>query len=303
MQAHGIHHRDTAMISASEKSFGMRNGLRKKTFTFSRTIKFTRRSLCLCGEFSASSRRGFTLMEMLVALLISTLVMAAAASVFVTTTQGWERGRKAARLNQTAQSTSNLLERYIRAAVPANTDGRDVMVGESLDSESGSYHLLFVTSAQNRLMPGRQASDCSVVDFSFDPARGNTLFMRINPSSDNIFLEGGYELPVAEGVLMFSARFFDGTEWLDEWYEPGLPLAIEFSFVLDEQKLSGRMDTGEIVEEDELSESASSVDSDSLRSAGGLMDAEGGAEGIIPGYYVSRLITLPLGGKPQSSNP
>lgn len=290
------------MISACEQSFGVWNGFRKKTFTFSRTSKITRRSLCLCGEYSASSRRGFTLMEMLVALLISTLVMAAAASVFVTTTQGWERGRKAARLNQTAQSTSNLLERYIRAAVPANTDGRDVMVGEALDSESGSYHLLFVTSAQNRLMPGRQASDCSVVDFSFDPARGNTLFMRINPSSDNIFLEGGFELPVAENVLMFNARFFDGTEWLDEWYEPGLPLAIEFSFVLDEQELSGRMaNADDMMEEDTLTNSDS--DSSSTRSAGGMMDAESGSEGMIPGYYVSRLISLPLGGKPQSPAP
>jgi len=290
------------MISACEQSFGMWNGFRKNPFSFSRTSKVTRRPLCLCGASSVSSRRAFTLMEMLVALLISTLVMAAAASVFVTTTQGWERGRKAARLNQTAQSTSNLLERYIRAAVPANTDGRDVMVGEALDSESGSYHLLFVTSAQNRLMPGRQASDCSVVDFSFDPARGNTLFMRINPSSDNIFLEGGFELPVAENVLMFSARFFDGTEWLDEWYEPGLPLAIEFSFVLDEQELSGRMaNADDMMEEDALGESDS--DSSSTRSAGGMMDGESGSEGIMPGYYVSRLISLPLGGKPQSPAP
>src|SRR5438309_1658863 len=64
---------------------------------------------------TAKFRRGFTLIEILVGLVISTMILGAAASVFVTGTRSWEKGNRAYKTMQTARTIADLIERHLRS--------------------------------------------------------------------------------------------------------------------------------------------------------------------------------------------
>lgn len=275
-----------------------------------------RRSSHLVRRLRGNRGRAFTLMEMLVALLISTLLVAAAASVFVTATRGWERGTKAARTLQTGRALSELLERHLRSAIPSTPGHEDVMFGEAIfEGERPGHRLTFVTGASTRLRAGGSTIDTSVVELTYDPALGDGLRMRVLAGGDDVFDTGGFDLLLSPGVEGFNVRYFDGQGWFDSWYESGLPKAVEFELsILDPEEAV----TAEDMIEGEGGSSGSGGNSGSggasgsgagggTRSgetSGGSGSGAGGSgfgdeEGVTavrPGFHVRRLVVLPMGG-------
>ena len=70
-----------------------------------------------CRNIAPTGRAGFTLVELLLALVIGTMIMGTAAGVFVTTLDTWRRGSLAYEELQTADKLAALIERHLRAAV------------------------------------------------------------------------------------------------------------------------------------------------------------------------------------------
>jgi hypothetical protein len=68
----------------------------------------------------------------------------------------------------------------------------------------------------------------SEIEFYFDPSDGDGLSMRIDSTPDEFADEGGYRGELSNLVTSFQVVYFDGFEWLEEWFEDGLPQAVEF---------------------------------------------------------------------------
>jgi len=173
-------------------------------------------------------RSGFTVIELLMALLISTLILGAAASAFVTTSKSWERGSQTYKHIQVCRSISDLLERYIRGAVTPS--GLNIIFwGEDLsEGDSHGHDLVFVSSAAGRFPRSQGLSDTSEIEFKFDPTAGEGLLMRIDSTPDEMPQEGGVESVLSNWVRSFEVMYYDGIEWTEEWYLTTLPLAVEF---------------------------------------------------------------------------
>ena len=76
-------------------------------------------------------------------------------------------------------------------------------------------------------------TDVSEVDFTFDPgAPENGFTMRIDSSPDAYADEGGYFATLSDLVQSFKVVYFDGEEWVEEWFSTELPYAIEFTLTL-----------------------------------------------------------------------
>ena len=181
--------------------------------------------------------RGLTLLELLVSLSISTLIVGASASVFVTTLHSWERGSQRYKILQIAQSTGDLIERNLRSAVSPAT-GRDVLFwGIDLsDGETPGHQIIMRSSAIGRIPRSQPMVDSSEIEFYFDPGDGGGFQMRIDSSPDEYPDQGGYNISLSPLIQSFKVNYFDGEEWLENWVEDSLPLSVEFRFTVSDPK-------------------------------------------------------------------
>lgn len=229
-------------------------------------------------------RRGFTLIELLIGLLISTMILGAAAGVFVTATQSWERGNRRYKTLQAARATSDLLERHLRSAMPPGNNANWIFWGEDLSGDSAAgCRLSFLSSSPGRFPKSGPATEAVEIEFSFDPSLGGGLTMRIDSTPDEFPSDGGYELTLSSRVRSFEALFYDGVEWTTEWYESDLPAAIEFTIGFD----------------DEEAAAAAAEDSEGEDALTGAEQTGAGGETAKteapPVFEATRLVTLPLG--------
>ena len=75
------------------------------------------------------------------------------------------------------------------------------------------------------------------------------LWMRIDPTPDDDVESGGYLLCLGEMIASFDCSFFDGYEWVEDWYyDYEAPEAIEFSMtVVDPDELVSPMSVTRLV--------------------------------------------------------
>lgn len=224
------------------------------------------RSLCttICP---ARSRRAFTLIEVMVSLLIATMILGASATVFVTAMNGWERGSEKEEVLRVARTTSSLIERHLRSAVRPTTDYLRVFDGEVLsEGETTGHRLTMISSAQGRFPRDLPPTDVCEIEFELDPDTEDGLVMRIDATPDDDPYEGGYSIELSPLVRQFELIYFDGEEWVEDWYRTSLPQAVELTLAI--------APSAEGTEEDE--ETSAEDDDPAL-------------------YHFSRLISLPMG--------
>lgn len=179
------------------------------------------------------TRRGFTLMELMVGLAISTIILGAAAGIFVSTMQSWERGSNTHRMMQVAQTTGDLVEKHLRSAVAPASGTNVIFWGFDLtDGETPGHYLTFLSSAPGRFPRAAELTDTSEIEFYFDPLDGEGMSMRIDSVPDDYPDEGGYRGSLSPLITGFQVMYHDGFEWLEEWFEDGLPQAVEFRITI-----------------------------------------------------------------------
>lgn len=192
---------------------------------------------------------GFTLIELIVGLVIATFIMGSAAIVFVTTMDNWDRGKREQRILQAAQTTADLIERYLRCATPPGRNYGTFM-GEDLSSEDVDGHrLTFLSTAEGRFPRSLARGDLSEIEFCYDPDE-DRLTMRIDATPDDEPTAGGYRIQLSPLVQAFRVMYFDGFEWVTEWIDSTtLPMAVEFHLIIGDPAdvaADGTMRTREI---------------------------------------------------------
>lgn len=240
---------------------------------------------------AAKRSRAFTLVEILVGMGISTLILGAAAAVFVTALGSWEQGAESYRLLQAGQTIGDLVERHLRAAVSPERASGDVSIyfwGEDLSTDDVYGHrITLMSSSASRFPRSAAMTDVSEIDFEFDPEGEDGLTMRIDSTPDEFPDDGGYRAVLSPMVKSFEVKYFDGTEWSEEWYASELPQAIEFHVMLVAEKAGA----GASGDASGAGGSASSGTSAATTSASASDDPAGQYAGRT--YEISRLISMP----------
>lgn len=200
---------------------------------------------------SHTLKHGFTLVELLIGMVISTLIIGAAAGIFTTALSGWEKGQTKARQLQTARACIDVIENALRSAVTPERVRDFVFYGEDLsDGRTAGHRLIFLSSVPWRIPRSRPQSDVSVVEFVYDPLVPEGMTLRIDAALDDDLTEGGETIILCSSIRSFSVLYYDGFEWLDEWLESSeLPLALEFQLTFNPTDENASDDTALSIEE------------------------------------------------------
>lgn len=191
------------------------------------------RTVLLTGVARRQRAAGFTLVELLVGLTVSTLILGAAAGVMMTVLQSWEWGSSSTRALQAAQTTADLIERHLRCATPPDRFPYGTFTGEDLtESELVGHRLTFHSAASGRFPRSAPPTDLCEVEFALDPATVDGMTVRIQSNPDEYSDEGGYRIALSPAIYGFTVSYFDGTEWYDEWMTNQLPVAVEISLAV-----------------------------------------------------------------------
>jgi general secretion pathway protein J len=172
--------------------------------------------------------RGFTLMEIMIALAITALMGGMIAMSFQTSFHAKETIEKDADQYRMLRSAMDRMVREISAAYVS--DRYDTKRFRDQNDRPTNFigerdHLLFTSLAHERLYTDAKESDQMVVEYSVksgmdEAARDRVdLVRRENPSVDGQMDRGGTEAILYEGIRKIEFAYWDSQdkEWTDEW--------------------------------------------------------------------------------------
>ena len=186
------------------------------------------------GRRASRNQSGFTLLELLVALMVFAVLAAMAYGGLSTVLRGRERIEQATAQLGGLQMLFRLLERDLAQTLPRGY--RDSLGSGRLAFVGGAGHddLIELTTSGNPGPLRPDAPDPVRIDYQLD---GHVLTRRIWPVLDRTQQTMATAVPVLSGVAAVRVRFFD-TAWHDSWPPPvsgglAIPRAVEFTLTLE----------------------------------------------------------------------
>lgn len=185
----------------------------------------------------------------MVSLVITSMLIATTYTVFFSTNDSWAQARLRSDNHQYARIALSRIERYLQGALPPNADKYHVFIGEdgvleeetAVEGEEGTAweaDTLTLTSTSEIITLGKRtrADICQVQFFlNTDPELPELgLMMRRKPLPDGgDESEGGTVDELAPNAIAFNTVYYDGLEWVDEWFTEGsLPEAVQVAMAL-----------------------------------------------------------------------
>jgi len=188
-------------------------------------------------------KTGFTLVEVLVATTIGTFIALVAIGALRAVTAGAQvveaNINTAAEVRFAARTIRHDLVNMYRTANKRDT--KFIAIADTSGAVPTSY-LVFYAVNRTKARSQQPEGDVYEVEYYVKVDEDKSMLMRRlwpNPTDD---LEpGGMLSVIAEGIEVFEARFFDGTEWTYEWPEEmtALPLLVELNIAAT-QETTGR---------------------------------------------------------------
>ena len=188
-------------------------------------------------------KTGFTLVEVLVATTIGTFIALVAIGALRAVTAGAQvveaNINTAAEVRFAARTIRHDLVNMYRTANKRDT--KFIAIADTSGAVPTSY-LVFYAVNRTKARSQQPEGDVYEVEYYVKVDEDKSMLMRRlwpNPTDD---LEpGGMLSVIAEGIEVFEARFFDGTEWTYEWSEEmtALPLLVELNIAAT-QETTGR---------------------------------------------------------------
>ncbi|MGB0639555.1 MAG: type II secretion system protein GspJ [Myxococcota bacterium] len=202
------------------------------------------------------SRRGLTLMEIVVALAIMALIGTISAGTLASSIEALDAMDEAGGSTRTARIALGRIGRELQLAylTPHQSAGetyKTVFVGKDDNDED---RLWFASLAHHRkIRDSRESDQTEITLFTEDDPDGDgaqILFHREAPRIDQFPDKDGRPMPLARGVTRFDLRYLDGQsgEWSDEWDTEGietpnrLPRAVQIVLALTSPDPSGEDD-------------------------------------------------------------
>ncbi len=188
------------------------------------------------GNIMISRRTGFTLVEVLVASTIGSfiaLVAVGSLRVIIGGSEAVEANiNSAAEIRFAANMIAKDLTNLYRDDNYQNT--RFIGTVEELDEESYTSYIVFYTVSRTKARTGQPEGDIYEVEYYLTRTEEKTVLMRRQwPNPDEEFEPAGILTAIAENIEVFEIKYFDGTEWADEWPElmQSLPHLVEITLI------------------------------------------------------------------------
>ncbi len=163
-------------------------------------------------------RRGFTLLETLVALTVTAIVLAALGQVVLGTATARTRATAASDRIGSARTVLVRMAREVEAALAG-----EQFVVEPPPTPGTSSQLRFVTVTPPGVPGG---IDLRAVAYAVPPGLATLTRASRDTRSGQ---------PVLDGVRRFTVRCFDGTTWHDAWPPGALPRAVALGLELEHE--------------------------------------------------------------------
>jgi len=190
-------------------------------------------------------RRGFTLLELIVAMVIFSIVISAAYALFDAGRSVTTRAEFRSQLFQTARAALQAVENDLRGAVKMGTAFDTGFIGTSGGSEKEPQDKLEFISVNrhtattydvNKITDVVWGIDASKIYYSIEPDAKKTPhgFVReqpleLTPVNGPVHRDESV-VEVAQDVVFIHFRYFDGTDWQTSWDSTqtgNLPKAVE----------------------------------------------------------------------------
>ena len=182
--------------------------------------------------------RGLTLIEMMGAMVISTILLSGAWQLLQGGMRSYQRGLQDVRMTQEARALLRLVTRDVQRAmaarVPYGMRGTAPQPPSSATGGDPAERLAMLTSpplgapsagAEQRGAPQRIRYVLSTVPDSKTLALQRAVGTTSEKPMERL-------MPVHEQVQEFSVRYFDGQTWYDAWQRAELPRAVEITLVV-----------------------------------------------------------------------
>jgi general secretion pathway protein J len=194
------------------------------------------------GEDTCSHPKGFTLLEVLIAIAIMSGIVTVIYSSFSTAGSNVEQAE--ARRDQTdlARTLVSKLANDITNAYYNPVMAETIFYGKKSESfqDEQRYDSISLTTLTNWRKPESEESDLWEVGYRFDeqPDKNTRVMVRNEKrelSNDQPPLEGGADFIITDRVKGLRLSYFNGITWTDEWDSRALhmlPKAVEIALEL-----------------------------------------------------------------------
>ncbi|HDM38016.1 MAG TPA: prepilin-type N-terminal cleavage/methylation domain-containing protein [Candidatus Omnitrophica bacterium] len=190
--------------------------------------------LCACN---LCCKQGFTLIELMIAVLLSSLIAASIYFSFFISLNSWRKSQIVAEVYQNARIALSQMSREIRGAFLSEDNSYYRFIGES-----DTLNFISTSSGLEGLCEiGYYIGNDNDIDT--EPA----LMRRCDVTIDTQPLKGGTTQLLAKFARYLNFRYFDGEEWQDVWFvndkeewqsekKDSLPEAIEIRLTMQHPK-------------------------------------------------------------------
>ncbi|MCA9285705.1 MAG: prepilin-type N-terminal cleavage/methylation domain-containing protein [Phycisphaerales bacterium] len=188
-----------------------------------------------------SVRRGFTLVELMVASMIVALVLAAVATSIAQVGRARSTAKVRLEAHRRAAAALENLRRDVESAMRSDDlfNCRVLILDGAKSTPAGRLDRDELLIFNNRLRPSREIHyNGEGIEYETqyrveEDDLGSALWQRRDAVPDTFPEGGGMATPLVDGIVGVSFQAYDGTSWFDTWDsdEDGLPWAIRMTIV------------------------------------------------------------------------
>ena len=192
-------------------------------------------------------RNGFTLVEVLVTLLITSIMLSAIYTSFVGTVAAKQYSEQIKEAGRTGQAILGLMRRDLEGAM-IFSPGEPAMIGKSGSvgaSEAGTID--FISTSDSRRAVDGKGSDYNEVGYvaytNEEQSSLLCLYRREDFFLDDSPFDGGVLELLDDSVRGLTFEYLTESGWITEWQGEGLPEAVRITITL--RKKTGQSKDGE----------------------------------------------------------
>lgn len=226
----------------------------------------------------STNRHGFTLVEVLLASMLSTLVITGAFFSLSVMLKAFSARQGSGQATETAALIFERIRQDLESVYLSPNSDMTRFVGMDEQSEQfDADNLTFVSMVNDPTALGQGTSDLAEVQYYIDlddstPERG--LLRRFDATPDQDPFTGGTVALLGPRVVMLNITYFDGQLWMPEWdSESAIPQAINVQIGLFHPTRQQTEPTPET-----LQTFSTTIWTAVYRDSGGAMGGEGGEE-------------------------